>query len=248
MNTKPSLQPGDDGYLEATDETGVHLTTRPYLEKVLAHTDAYEVAVFGQPIVVLPGVMSPKYDWAGVYLIDYLPKDFSGQDVLEIGPGSGLVSTFVGLRGAKSVTAADINPAAVENTTLNFEKARLQNARVLHSNVFQALQESDAFDSMIFNLPYHDGKVENDLERGVIDEGYQAMQAFLAGAKQHLKQGGKLYVGFSRSGNVEKFLQEIEKNGFQIEHFDEKNSWGDPAYSGPDFEYNCQVYTLTCKQ
>jgi len=234
-------------YLSALDKDNIHLTTRPYLDKVNAHSQPYEVIVFGEEITVLPGVMSPKYDWAGLYMIDYMPKDFKGQDVLELGPGSGLVSVFVGLRGAKSITAADINPVAVKNTNLNFEKFNQTNTIAVVSDVFSNVPKKQ-YDSIIFNLPYHDGVPANDLEKGVIDADYYAMETFLNEVKNFLKVDGKLYLGFSQSGNVKRFKDALEKNNIEINDFEEKNVWSDPAYSGSDFHYNCQVYTCSLKE
>lgn len=234
-------------YLAKLDDDQIHVTTRPYLNKVMSHTDPYEVDVFGKNIIVLPGVMSPQYDWAGLYMIECLPHDFSGKDVLELGPGSGLVSVFVGLRGAASVTAADINPAAVENTKLNFEKYGIKNALAVLSDAF-AVVPKKKYDVIIFNLPYHDGVPVNDLEKGVIDAQYNAMIKFFAGVHDFLKPEGVLYIGFSRSGNIEKFMEQVAKNNIQIDKMEEKNTWDDPRYQGPDFHYNCQVYWMSFKK
>ena len=235
-------------YVIQLDKDNIHLTTRPYLDKVESHTEPYETDVFGVSITVLPGVMSPKYDWAGLYMIKWLPEDLSGKDVLEIGPGTGLVSVFAGLRGARSVTAADINPTAVENTNINLQKHHIVNSKAVFSNVFEAVK-GNTYDSIIFNLPYHNGKPNNDLEKGVIDEGYAAMIKFCEEVKTMLKDGGKIYLGFSQSGNVEKFKEVLDQNNLHIEAFEERDKWDDidPAYSGPDFHYNCQVYTVSVK-
>ncbi|MDB5195100.1 MAG: N-methyl-transferase [Parcubacteria group bacterium] len=234
----------DNEYLTKLDTDHIHVTTRPYLNKVMAHTEPYEVSVCGESITVLPSVMSPKYDWAGLYMIEYLPKDFSRQDVLELGPGCGLVSVFVGLRGATSITAADINPAAVENTNLNFKKFKIPNAKTVVSDVFSNVPKKK-YDSIIFNLPYHDGLPANDLEKGVKDAGYEVMETFFAEAASFLKQDGKMYIGFSRSGNLEKFHEALKKNSVRIDDMEEKNMWNNPDYSGKDFHYNCQVYTCS---
>lgn len=235
-----------DNYLSKLDQDNIHVTTRPYLDKVSSHTEPYEVDVFDKKIIVLPGVMSPRYDWAGVYMIDYLPKNFTDQDVLELGPGTGLVSVFVGARGANSITALDINPEAVENTRRNFAKHAIKNSEALVSDVFSAIP-GRKFDSIIFNLPYHNGVPQNDLEKGVIDSDYAAMKEFFAKAKDFLKDNGLLYVGFSQSGDLEQFNNELSKNNLVIIHSEEKNTWEDPQYSGPDFHYNCQVYTIAVK-
>lgn len=233
-------------YLTKLDPDGIHITTRPYLEKVIAHTEPYDVDVFGKPITVFPGVMSPKYDWAGLFMIDAIPHDFSGLDVLELGAGSGLVSVFVGLRGARSVTATDVNPIAVENTRFNLEKFAIPNALALLSDVFTQVPPRK-FDSIIFNLPYHDGIPANDLEKGVIDADYNALTKFFAGVGAFLRDDGMMYVGFSRSGNIKRFRAEMEKNGYEACTMVEKNTWDNARYTGPDFHYNCQVYGLRQK-
>lgn len=251
--TKGSFRPSDitmtnkNEYLEKLDDDQIHITTRPYLNKVMSHTEPYDVDVFGEKITILPGVMSPQYDWAGLYMIECLPEDFSGQDVLELGPGSGLVSVFVGLRGANSITAADINPAAVENTKLNFEKHGIKNSLAILSDAFESVPKKK-YDSIIFNLPYHDGVPANDLEKGVIDADYVAMRKFFEGARDFLKEDGILYVGFSRSGNIPRFMEEAERNNLQVDKMEEKNEWNDPNYAGDDFHYNCQVYWMSLKK
>lgn len=233
-------------YLRKLDNDQIHVTTRPYLNKVNSHTSAYEVDVFGRSITILPGVMSPQYDWAGLYMIDCLPLDFSGQDVLELGPGSGLVSVFVGLRGARSVTCADINPKAVENTRINLDKFHV-NSQVVLSDVFSNVPRV-GYDSIIFNLPYHDGVPADDLEKGVIDAGYQVMINFFANVKEMLKVGGKMYVGFSQSGNVSLFMDELKKHNIQIDAFHEENTYEKvERFVGDDFHYNCQIYQLSFK-
>lgn len=234
-------------YLKKIDYDKIHVTTRPYLNKVLAHSEQYEVNVFGKNITVLPGVMSPKYDWAGLYMIDSLPQDFSGQDVLELGSGTGLVSVFVGLRGANSITATDINPVAVKNTKINFEKLNIKNFSTLLSDAFADIPKKK-FDAIIFNLPYHDGVAQSDLEKGVIDTEYNTMVKFFVGVKDYLKENGKIYVGFSQSGNIERFKEEAEKNNIQIDKMEERNTWDAPEYSGEGFHYNCQIYWMTIKK
>ncbi|MCG8054888.1 MAG: methyltransferase [Candidatus Thiodiazotropha endolucinida] len=236
----------NDKYLTELDKDGIHVTTRPYLNKVIAHVEPYEVDVFGRSITVFPGVMSPKYDWAGLFMIDELPDSFSGQHVLEIGTGCGLVSVYVGLRGAESITATDINPIAIENTQFNFDKFSIPNAEVVLSDAFGNVTKKQ-YDSIIFNLPYHDGSPSNDLEKGVIDAGYGAMTKFFSGAADYLRPDGMLYVGFSRSGNRQRFFSEVERNHFVIHDMVEKNTWDDPRYLGPDFNYNCQVYKMSPK-
>jgi hypothetical protein len=72
------------------------------------------------------------------------------------------------------------------------------------------------------------------------------MIGFFSEVKNFLKEGGKVYAGFSRSGNEELFIKHLNMSGLKIEKFEEKNSYdGMERFSkGDDFNYNCQVYTL----
>ncbi|PKK85984.1 MAG: hypothetical protein CVT48_03090 [Thermoplasmata archaeon HGW-Thermoplasmata-1] len=75
----------------------------------------------------------------------------SGESILEMGCGSGLVAVSLAMRGAK-VTAVDVNPRAVELTSGN---ARLNgiSVRTLLSNFFDNV-EKEPFDVVVFNPPY----------------------------------------------------------------------------------------------
>jgi len=42
-----------------------------------------------------------------------------GEEMLEIGPGTGVISITAAYKGAKKVVAIDINPDAVRNTQAN---------------------------------------------------------------------------------------------------------------------------------
>ena len=235
-----------DKYLTRLDKDNIHITTRPYLDKVLKHKKPYDVDVFGAKITVLPMVMSPEYDWAGLFMIDCIPGDLSGKDVLEMGPGSGLVSVFAGLRGARSITAADISPDAVKNTKLNLKKFKIKNSKVVLSDVFSKVPKKK-YDIIIWNLPYHDAEAKNNLEKGVMMDNY-VMPTFFREARMYLKKGGKLYAGFSRSGNIKRFMAELKKNHLKIEEMMEKNDWEhDSRFAAPELHYNCQLYVLSYK-
>ena len=179
----------------------LHATTPAYLDCVRRHTKPYEVDVLGQSILVLPEVMSPRYDWAGYFMIENLPEDLTGWRVLEIGSGTGLVAVHVLLRGADKVVATDINPRAVLNTRLNFERIGAgRRAKVVESDVFENVE--GCFDMLIFNAPYHGCEAKDMLERGVADPGYQALRRFLADVGKHQSGNGLILLGCSESGDL----------------------------------------------
>ena len=179
----------------------LHWTTPLYLAKVREHDVPYEVDVFGVSMLVCPQVMSPKYDWAGVYMIENLHEQLDGARVLEIGSGCGLVSVHALLRRAAYLVAADINPAAVENTRLNIERINaLDRAAVVQSDMFDAVD--GRFDLIIFNAPYHGCEAADLLERGVADPGYGSLRRFFANVRSFLVPGGEVLFGFSESGDL----------------------------------------------
>lgn len=217
---------------DATHGYKLHNSTPTYLGLVREHTEPYFFELNGESILILPGVMSPKYDWAGHYMIENLP-DVQGKDVLEIGSGCGLVSMAAFRNDAKSVLATDINKKAVENTALNFERINASSTcHAIYSDVFDRVEGQ--FDVVIFNAPYHGCEAADDLEKGVADEGYYALRRFFAGLRNHLKDGGVAAIGFSSSGDHQLFDQLCHDSGLDV-----VNSVEDVRHG-----YQCEVHIL----
>lgn len=220
--------------MKQAGEYELHETTSPYLDIVRQHTKPYTTKVFGKEIIIFPEVMSPKYDWAGIFGVETLP-DVQGKTVLELGCGSGIISLFAALRGAKSVDAIDINPHAINNTNENFKKHSVKNAKAFYSDLFSEVKKQ--YDLVIFNLPYHGNKPKDILEHGVADEGYEMMKRFVADLPKYMKDDGLADVGFSTSGDTKLLLEQFEKSGLQIVE----------KYSDERFGYNCDAYILKKK-
>lgn len=209
----------------------LHKTTSPYLAKVTNHKEPYLAKIGKTELLVYPSVMSPKYDWSGSFHARKLPN-LKGKDFLEIGSGSGIVSVFAGLKGAKKIIAVDINKAAVENTKANFKKHKTKNAKAFYSNLFSKVRGT--FDIIVFNLPYHGNRPKNMLEKGVADEGYKTMRRFFKAVGKYLKPKGEMHIGFSTSGDTKLLRRVIQENGFEIKKL----------YSEFKKGYNCQIYVL----
>lgn len=141
------------------------------------------------PVSSDPRVYPPSDD--SMFLIGCL--DIApGETVLEIGCGSGIVSMHCAKAGA-SVTAGDINPAAVELTRINAESNGLD-IDVLETDVYSSV--TGKFDTIIFNLPYL--PVEDDCELAEAwsggEGGIGPLPELLRGAEEHGNEGWRIIV------------------------------------------------------
>lgn len=120
--------------------------------------------------------------------------------MLEIGPGTGAISITAAYKGAKKILAVDINPDAVRNTQANIDLHHMKDkVEVRRGNLYEPVQPDERFDTIFWNTPF--GFVEAnavpDLEKAVYDPNYKSTETFIKGAQQHLKEGGRVLIGFS---------------------------------------------------
>src|SRR5687768_3552272 len=94
--------------------------TGKVLQKSKNETNPYHVAVLGREFIVYPNVFSPKYFRDTELFAKNLPIR-QGEELLEVGSGSGVISIMAIYHGAKKVVAIDINPDAVKNTEANIK-------------------------------------------------------------------------------------------------------------------------------
>ena len=88
------------------------------LNESLKEKDKYQINLLDKQFVIYPNVFSPKYFNDTEFFVDNL-KVKKGEDFLEIGCGTGIISIFASFKGASKVVAIDISPIAVENTREN---------------------------------------------------------------------------------------------------------------------------------
>lgn len=231
----------DEDYFRTRSEGEIHMSKKPpyklhettpgALAQMRAHTEPYEVEVMGLSIVVLPNVWSPRYDWSSAFYIENFPE-VEGRSFLEIGSGSGVISVYAGLNGATRVLAVDVNPDAVRNTRLNFERHGLGQADAILSEGFD--QVKGQFDIVTWNAPYHGNRPEDPLERGCSDDSYLGIRAFFRDVGTHLAAGGSIVFGFSESGDLPLIRDLIREAGYRVKR--EFSDWRQ--------EYNCMLMEL----
>ncbi|HVQ01167.1 MAG TPA: HemK2/MTQ2 family protein methyltransferase [Candidatus Thermoplasmatota archaeon] len=143
----------------------------------------------------------------------------SGDAVLELGTGTGLLALDYARKGA-SVVCTDINPYAVSLTRRNIERNRLLLTgpiEVRQGDLFLVLQPQERFDIIIFNPPYLPIKGVDRIS-GWFDvatdggpDGLRLIKRFLHGVTEHLVQNGRGYFIFSslaKRMTLEKMLKQ----------------------------------------
>jgi len=150
---------------------------RQRMESLLARSQElgapYTTVVLGKEFLVLPTVFSPRYYNETAFFteraVNLLRPD---ETYLDLGCGVGVTAVFAALHGAR-VTALDINPAAVENTTLNVHRHGLsERVTVAQSDVYSALHPDQLFDTIYWNVPFvyrADATSRTALEEAIYD-------------------------------------------------------------------------------
>lgn len=193
--------------------------TRQVLEQSKKEKEPYIVAVSGKEYVVFPNVFSPRYFNDTELFAENLPVR-EGEEMLEVGPGTGIISITAIQKGAAKVLAVDINPVAVKNTRENIKRYNLQDKiEVRQGDVYSAVKSDEKFDTIFWNTPF--GFVEDknlpDLEKSVYDSQYKSTEKFIREAKAHLKEGGRLLIGFSTTlGKLDLLKKFAEETGFDL--------------------------------
>jgi len=161
---------------------------------------------------VVEGVFSPEYATDSYLWARHIVAQgqSAGRSVLEMGAGTGLIALYLLLRGAAaSVTAVDVNPAAVENLLLNRALFGVNDARmpVVESDLFERVPES-RYDLILWAMPWvhvdcpaaveilegaRDAVMRQWL-RSVVDIRLNSVRRFITQTKARLKPGGSVLL------------------------------------------------------
>jgi ribosomal protein L11 methyltransferase len=134
-----------------------------------------------------------------------LNMDLTEKTVLDMGCGTGILGMLASLKGAKSVTAIDIDTWSFESTV---ENARLNNIVNLEAKLGDAsLLGSETFEIIFANI--HKNVIISDMPK------YESV----------LQSGGKLFLSGFYMHDMHDVKAKAESLGL-IEHgFQEKNNW-----------------------
>jgi release factor glutamine methyltransferase len=169
------------------------------------------------------------------FILQKQVKEHAFGKVLDIGTGSGIQAlTAKDLSSVKSVTAIDINPNAIKklkekisiknNNSIKGLSSlkKLKSFNAFESNLFENVNVTGKFDTIIFNPPYLPQDVIGDT---IIDDmalyggkfGWEIIELFLKGASNYLNSNGIILLLFSSLTNKEKVDSLIDLNLFEKE-------------------------------
>lgn len=179
-------------------------------------------------IDVMPEVYNPSDDT--FLLLKVIYGVTAGTRFLEMGTGTGLVSIHAARLGA-TVTAADINPHAVECTLRNAAKNGVR-MDVIRSDLFEKVQGN--YDVIVFNPPYLPGAATSTswIERAWSggDEGSEVAVRFLVDAWKHLSPGGKIFMILSSIGGLMTILKSA-RDKYESEMIEEQHMFFESIYA-----------------
>ena len=145
----------------------------------------------------------------------------SGQSVLEIGTGSGIVAMYAS-RLTDKVTATDINFDAITLAESNFKANNIDNIELLFGNLFEPVKNRK-FDVILFNTPYlptEEGEVLDDTINYAFDGGLNGRKVivlFLNKVTNHLNDGGIVQLIQSSLSDNDETLNKLDELGFIAE-------------------------------
>ncbi len=168
------------------------------------HSD-YEPAEFELVIEPKMAFGTGNHETTTLVAEQILNMELTGKTVLDMGCGTGILGMLASLKGAKSVTAIDIDTWSFESTV---ENARLNNIFNLEAKLGDAsLLGSETFEIIFANI--HKNVIINDLPA------YEKV----------LQSGGKLYLSGFYSHDMPDVKAKAESLGLRETGFHEKNNW-----------------------
>jgi len=185
------------------------------------HGELRDTHFAGMRLVLFPGTFFPEVNYTGIGSCTPLLHQYhvrQGEEVLDVGTGSGVIAIDAAYRGAKRVVALDINESAVRSTRYNAQlhnhAGRTDQIDVRLSDVFQALKPEELFDVITANLPFRNKPAHDEVEGAMWDTDFRLHREFFANAHKYLKPDGRIYLAQANFGGVEEMLELAEQHGY----------------------------------
>jgi ribosomal protein L11 methyltransferase len=168
------------------------------------HTE-YEPAEFELIIEPKMAFGTGNHETTTLVAEQILDMDLTGKTVLDMGCGTGILGMLASMKGAKRVTAIDIDNWSFESTVENAGLNHIQNLVAKHGDA--NLLGDETYDIIFANI--HKNVIINDLPK------YENV----------LKSGGKIYLSGFYTHDMPDIKAKAESVGLLEIKFQEKNNW-----------------------
>ena len=172
------------------------------------------VRYLGKTFIVFKNVFWPFEDSVA------LAKSFavhSGERVLDVGTGSGVLAIFSAYKRAGHVVAVDSNPNTLRTARENARRHNFSSIiEVRKSDVFSALKTREKFDVVIANPPFRNRAAKNIREAAQWDTDFSFHKKFFSGLKRHLSPKGRVYIAQANYGDMTLMKRLARRAGLKI--------------------------------
>jgi release factor glutamine methyltransferase len=172
-------------------------------------------------IKIIPGVFHPGLFHSTRFLLSYISEiDLASKTFLELGCGSGLISVVASKQGA-SVTASDLNPAAVTNTKDNAARNQVS-IRTLHSDLFENI--AGTFDYIAINPPYYASDASSNEELAWnCGKDFEYFKKLFKELPMHMHNNSSVIMVLTKGCDLPAIFRIADESGFSFELIKEKN-------------------------
>ncbi len=146
---------------------------------------------------------------------------------IEIGSGNAFLSLAI-YGNVKELYSTDINPIVIDYLLNVKERYNLEKMKVVYSNLFDSIDETEKFDLIIFNPPYvptEELSEDEDLDEingydlavnGGI-EGREIIDKFIEQLPKHLLEKGECYLLISSLNNPIEIIENLKHKKLNAE-------------------------------
>ena len=152
-------------------------------------------------LVSLPGVFSSGSLDGGTQLLLSTLADFSGEKVIDVGCGYGVIGIFAATHGAASVDLIDSQFFSIKSCHENIRRCQLSNSKAYCSDLFSAVRDK-SYTCVLSNPPFHSGYQVD----------YQIAHALIRDAHLLLETNGYLQLVANRFIRYARMMAEIFGN------------------------------------
>lgn len=170
------------------------------LRELLGVIGAYEWHKKGLQFDFLPHPIYPAYGVFAPTRHEYLdlanqtPLPERCQTAMDIGVGTGIVSAILAKRGVPNIIATDYTEQAINCAKRNLAPyEENSNFSFIQTDIFPR-DKSIKADLIICNPPWLPARPSSMLEAAIYDDKSQMLKGFLKQAKNHLNEGGEVWL------------------------------------------------------